>query len=230
MVASTSTTKARAARRLPVLAAVLLAAGCSGPVDFGNIGSGVSSTVDSIFSPFSGNRAVVAADSLTAQRVRGSNPAVEPLLPESGNVWPEPETPRPTLLSGPDEAMRNIPTYRPSLVEGAPAAASPVPSPGEAPPQRRRRGSSTQPAELGAPVEPPRAPVSPGFAATPPARSGVGSVTTDPSGRPAVITNEAGRVRGFSQPGVGGGAVVRDGNVETWIGPDGQARTRVVTP
>lgn len=218
MVASTSTTKARTAGRLPVLAAVLLAAGCSGPVD-------------SIFSPFSGNRAVVAADSLTVQRVRGSNPEVQPLLPEAGNVWPEPETPRPTLLSGPDEAMRNIPTYRPSLVEGAPPAASPVPTTGDAPPQRRRRGSSTPPGELGAPVEPPRSPVSPGIVgAAPTPRSGVGSVTTDPSGRPAIITNEAGRVRGFTQPGSGGGAVVRDGNVETWIGPDGQARTRVVTP
>jgi hypothetical protein len=55
-------------------------------------------------------------------------------------------------------------------------------------------------------------------------------VTIDPSGRPAITTGQAGRVRGFTQPGGGGGAVVRDGNVETWIGPDGQARSRVVTP
>jgi hypothetical protein len=53
-------------------------------------------------------------------------------------------------------------------------------------------------------------------------------VITDPAGRPAVTTGSAGNVRGFTQPGVGGGAVIRDGNVETWIGPDGQARSRVV--
>ena len=53
---------------------------------------------------------------------------------------------------------------------------------------------------------------------------------TDPSGRPAVTTGQAGRVRGVTQPGVGGGAVIRDGNVETWIGPDGRTQTRVVPP
>jgi hypothetical protein len=52
-------------------------------------------------------------------------------------------------------------------------------------------------------------------------------VITDPAGRPAVTTGSAGNVRGFTQQG-GGGAVIRDGNVETWIGPDGQARSRVV--
>jgi hypothetical protein len=54
-----------------------------------------------------------------------------------------------------------------------------------------------------------------------------GRALTDPSGRPAIGTGGTPRVQGFTQPGVGGGAVIRDGNVETWIGPDGQARTRV---
>ncbi len=230
MAFSTLRTKARAVCRLPALAVVVLAAGCSGPVDFSESGSGASSTMDRIFAPFSGRREVVAADSLTAQRLRGQNPAVEPLLPEAGNVWPEPEAPRPTLLSGPDEAMRNIPNYSPSMIEGAPPASSPVPTPGAQGAPRARRGSSTPPGELPPPGDAPRAgvlpqPTSPS-APPPPA---VGRVTTSPSGQPAIITNEAGRVRGVTQPGVGGGAVIRDGNVETWVGPDGRTHSRVAT-
>jgi hypothetical protein len=73
-----------------------------------------------------------------------------------------------------------------------------------------------------APAEPSALPV------TPPAPRAEGRVTTDPAGRPAITTGQAGNIRGFTQPGQGGGAVIRDGNVETWIGPDGQARSRVV--
>jgi hypothetical protein len=53
---------------------------------------------------------------------------------------------------------------------------------------------------------------------------------TDPAGRPAIGAGEAGRVQSATQPGIGTSTVLRDGNVETWIGPDGQARTRVVPP
>jgi hypothetical protein len=102
-------------RSLPVLGLALLLGACSTP----ELGF-----VDRLWSPFSGSANVVATDSLTAQRVRGANPEVDPLLPEPGNVWPEPEAPRPTLLSGPDEAFRNIPEYRPQLIEGAPPASS----------------------------------------------------------------------------------------------------------
>jgi hypothetical protein len=219
MASSTRLTHARALC-LPVFAAALLAAGCSGTTD-------LDSAFSSISAPFSGSRNMVASDSLTVQRIRGTNPNVDPIIPEPGNVWPEPEAPRPTLMSGPEEAMRDIPSYRPGLIEGAPPAVSPVQSP-----QERRglpRGSSTPPGQLGAPQEPGRFQAQPPFASpTPPPPRPEGQVTTDPSGRPAITTGQAGRVRGFTQPGVGGGAVVRDGNVETWIGPDGQARTRVV--
>ncbi|NKC30004.1 hypothetical protein HEQ75_03960 [Roseomonas sp. BU-1] len=212
----------RAARRLPILAFALLAAGCSTDGMMASVSSGLSR----IWSPFMGPTNVVATDSLTVQRVRGQDPAVEPLVPESGDVWPAPEAQRPTLLGGPDEAMRNIPVYRPSLIEGAPAASSPVPTPGDRP---ARRGSSTPPAALGAPGEFQRSPAAaapPGALSAPPAR-GEGRALTTPSGGTVTGTGTAGRVQGYTGP-QGGGAVIRDGNVETWIGPDGRPSTRIV--
>jgi len=189
------------------LAALVLLAGCS----TGEVGSTVSSTMDRIWSPFMGPTHVVASDSLTVQRVRGANPTVEPLVPEAGDVWPVQEAERTTMMGGPDEAMRNIPVYRPSLIQGAPAAASPVPTPGDRP---IRRGSSTPPGNLGAPPDFARSPASPApaGASSPPATRRL----TSPGPVPG-------------QPGPqGGGAVIRDGNVETWIGPDGRTSTRVV--
>lgn len=213
---SMTTARATAARRFrtPFLALALLAAGCSSP----------EAGLGNLWSPFAGSRDIVASNSLTVQRVRGTNPEVEPLVPEAGNVWPEPEAPRPTLMSGPDEAMRNIPDYRPSLIDGAPPASSPVPTPGVGP----RRGSSSPPPAPPA-IEPPqRSPVTqPASPVTPPPPRLEGRPMIDPSGRPAIGTGGTPRVQGYTQPGVGGGAVIRDGNVETWIGPDGRTHTRV---
>jgi hypothetical protein len=193
---------------------LLLLGACSRPeVGFG----------ESLWSPFTGGRNVVSIDSVTVQRVRGQTVESAPLQAEPGNVWPEQEAPRPTLMSGPEEAFRNIPEYRPQLIEPVPPARSPVPTP-------NARGSSGSVAPLAAPGEAPRTTVAqpPTAVAPPPPPSAVGRATTDPSGRPATITGEAGRVQSATQPGVGTSAIVRDGNVETWIGPDGQARTRVV--
>lgn len=200
--------------RLPVLGLALLAAGCSD----GGMGS-------SLWSPFMGPTNVVASDSLTVQRVRGTNPAVEPLVPEAGDVWPAQEAPRGDL-SNPDEAMRNIPVYRPSLIDGAPAASSPVATPGDRP--ARRPGSSTPPGSLGPPgafLSTP-APVRPPGAASPPSPRLEGRALTSPSGQSVTGTGGTPRVQGYTGPG-GGGAVIRDGNVETWIGPNGQSSTRI---
>jgi len=216
----------RAIRRSPVLALALLAGACSGSFDLGEVGNTVVSSVDGLFTPFAGTAPVVS-DSLTVQRVRGANPEVDPLLPEPGNVWPEGEAPRPTLMSGPDEAMRNIPAYTPSLIDGAPAARSPVPTPGTGV-GPRARGTGTPPPPPGPIGDPPRSPVSPGPGVVPPQPRTEGTVMTDPQGRPAIGTGGTGRVQGFTQPGIGGGAVIRDGNVETWVGPDGRTHTRVV--
>ncbi len=204
-----------ALRRSPVLALALLGGACS------------SADLGGAFMPFSSPTNVVAADSLTVQRIRGGDPEVAPLMPEPGNVWPDAEAPRPTLLSGPDEAMRNIPQYNPSLIQGSPPASSPVPTPGSGVGPRGRGASSgpTPPIPL---TEAPRSPLPPPApAATAREQRLEGRALNDPSGRPAIGTGGTPRVQGFTQPGVGGGAVIRDGNVETWIGPDGQARTRV---
>jgi hypothetical protein len=126
-------------------------------------------------------------------------------------------------MSGPEEAFRNIPEYRPQLIEPVPPARSPVPTP-------NARGTSGSVTPLPPPRDAARIPVAPpptAFAPPPPP-SALGRATIDPAGRPATVTGEAGRVQSTTQPGVGTSAVVRDGNVETWIGPDGQARTRVV--
>jgi hypothetical protein len=189
------------------LAALFLLAGCS----TGEMGSAVSSTMDRIWSPFMGPTQVVASDSLTVQRVRGANPSVDPLVPEAGDVWPVQEAERTTLMGGPDEAMRNIPVYRPSLIPGAPAASSPVPTPGDRP---IRRGSSTPPGNPGAPADFARSPATPAPA----------GATSPPTGRTVTSTS---RVPAPGGP-QGGGAVIRDGNIETWIGPDGRTSTRVV--
>lgn len=178
------------------------------------------------WSPFASTRNTVTLDSLTAQRVRGANPDFAPVVPEPGNVWPAQEAPRPTLLGSPDEAMRDIPDYRPSLIQGAPPARSPL----SGPPERGLPGASAA-APMPPAAGPQRVmPATPPTAIAPPPPPGVGRPLIDPSGRPAVSTGQAGRVQGFTQPGQGGGTVVRDGNVETWIGSDGQVRTRVVPP
>lgn len=215
---STHRAAARAARRgLPALGLAVLLGACSTPE---------TGFTDAAWAPFGGGSTSVASDSLTAQRVRGTMPDVAPLLPEPGNVWPEQEAPRPTLLSGPDEAFRNIPEYRPSLIQGAPPASSPVPTPA---PGARRPGSGAALTPLPPPAQPATPGVLPPLASpSPPPRPAEGQVVMDPSGRPAVVTGEAGRVRGVTQPGMGGGAVIRDGNVETWIGPDGRTHSRVV--
>jgi hypothetical protein len=219
----------RARLRLPLLGMALLASGCSsiempslpsvGDMSLGSVG-------DMLWAPFMGPSNVVASNSLTVQRVRGGNPSVEPLVPESGNVWPAEEAPRPTLLGNPDEAMRNIPAYRPSLIEGAPPAASPVATPSARP---SRRGSSTPPALLGAPGDFARSPAmqaAPG-ALSPPPRRREGEAMTTPQGGSVTATGGSSRMQGFTGP-QGGGAVIRDGNVETWIGPDGRTSTRIV--
>lgn len=204
-----------ALRLLPVVGLLALGA-CSTP-EAGSSGG--------TWSPFASARNTVTIDSLTVQRVRGANPEFAPVMPEPGNVWPAQEAPRPTLLGSPDEAMRNIPEYRPSLIQGAPPARSPIPGP----PERGLPGATTT-----APIplpDAPRVPAQPpGLPVTPPPARAEGRALTTPSGQPAIGTGQAGSIQGFTQPGGGGGAVIRDGNVETWIGPDGQARTRVVPP
>lgn len=200
-------------RAAPGLAGIglILVAGCAAP-DL-DVGGGA-------WMPLSANRNAVAMESLTIQRIRGANPEVAAIQAEPGQVWPEPERERPTLLGGPEEAFRNIPEYRPAI----PDSGQPRPPVAGMPP---RGSSSPPPAAIPAVAAPaPATAPRPSLPPVPPRTEG--RVTTDPAGRPAIITGGQGNVSGFTQPGQGGGAVIRDGNVETWIGPDGQARSRVV--
>jgi hypothetical protein len=59
----------------PLLALALLAGACSSDA--------------APWSPYMG-ATPISSDSLTVQRLRGQAPAFEPLLPEPGNVWPDP--------------------------------------------------------------------------------------------------------------------------------------------
>jgi hypothetical protein len=191
VMAATPACLPRLATRAPVLGLAIALGACSYMPEAPDIG------LSRMFPTFLPPTSVMTSDALTVQRVRGGNPPVEPLLPESGNVWPAVEAPRPTLLGNADEAMRNIPAYSPALVQGAPPARSPVPTPG---------------------VTEPRSPVGD---VSPPARR---TVSPAPPVRPANLSGPA------NTGPIGGGAVIRDGNVETWIGPDGRTNTRIVTP
>ena len=200
---------------VPALGLALLLGACTSPEGTSNVAAWTGA---------GGARNAVSVDSLTVQRIRGANPEFAPVAPEAGNVWPAQEGPRPTLLGSPDEAMRNIPEYTPQLIQGAPPARSPI----SGPPERGVPGASSATTPPPAPTQAPPAARAQLPTTPPPSPRAEGRVLTDPSGRPATSTGQAGNVQGFTQPGVGGGAVIRDGNVETWIGPDGQARTRVV--
>ncbi|HZF76333.1 MAG TPA: hypothetical protein VE033_10935 [Acetobacteraceae bacterium] len=170
--------------------------------------------------PFS-RTAATSGESLTVQRLRGANPEVAPVQPEQGNVWPEgQEGPRATLAN-PDEAMRNIPEYRPTLLDPAQPTQPPVGP-------RRGLGSSAAPPgpipiapEQRFPVTQPAVPPSP-----PPPRAD-GRPVVLPDGRVGVTTGGTDRVQGFVAPGGDTGTVIRDGRTETVIQPGGRVEQRV---
>ena len=122
--------------------------------------------------------------------------------------------------------MRQHPGLPPLPDRWASPPASPVATPGDRP---ARRGPSTPPRtrrRAGDFARSPAVPAAPGALSPPPSRV-EGRALTSPSGQAATGTAGTARVQGFTGP-QGGGAVVRDGNVETWIGPDGRTSTRIV--
>ena len=70
-----------------VIATSGLLAGCTGTGVF----------LDHTFTMFGNNPNTPAGNSEMFQRLRGESVAVVPLVPESGNVWPGPQKPDPTL-------------------------------------------------------------------------------------------------------------------------------------
>lgn len=191
---------------------------------------GVAWVGDSVGAPWGGTRPAAPGDSLTVQRVRGVTTSAEPLLPEEGNVWPEREAPRTTLMN-PDQALRGIPGCAP-LANERPAPI--VPQQAEQPqPRNQRRGTGGPfvPApDSAAPLLPRPQSALPPLAPLPmaPARAPGGEVIQTPQGGVTPATR-AGNVETFNQPGVGSGIMTRDGNNVTITRP-GEAPVTVPAP
>jgi hypothetical protein len=163
----------------------------------------------------------VDTDSLTVRRVVGgvANVSIAPLTPEPGDIWPLQEAPRVTLAD-PEEALRNIPPYRPEGMR-----ARPLPPPGEEqrpPPRRPARGGAAAPsppqprADLRIPAQPPALPATP-----PPARA-EGRVIPHPGGQ-GITTGGTERYQTYNEPGTAsGGIAFPEGPTTTLIGPGGR--------
>jgi hypothetical protein len=104
-------------RQPVVLACLVLLAGCSSERHF---------AVDTLW-PFGNPNGPVAA-SETAQRALGRAPAVTPISPQAGNVWPGPVQPVPTIAD--EQKAMNEPlgnAYTPSLPSPYPPGMEPPP-------------------------------------------------------------------------------------------------------
>jgi hypothetical protein len=173
-------------------------------------------------------------DSENVRRVTGREVAVEPLLPEPGNIWPGPPPPEPTLED--IERQQNngqpiggvVPPYN-----GMPPGTNPAMPPGQLPgqpvaphPQPRpyTRGSSTPPGTVPTQTFPPvagPAPLPQGQRAPQPP----GGMVQTPQG-PVTMGPNTGGVQTYSVPGGGTGIVVPNGNgTSTLVGPDGSVQT-----
>lgn len=207
-----------------VLGVAMAAAGCSAwdagttALDRGTSGvyQGIAWTGDKLGAPWGGMQPSAPAEGRTVQRIQGQAVAVAPLLPEQGNVWPEAERPRATLIN-PEAALRNIPDYRVN---------EPRPNPG---PADRVRGSGGAFAPNLPPGEVPQERVLPSVA-TPSPAPGLqpGQVIPTPQGN-AVVSGAAGRSGTVLLPGGRTGTVYQDGPT-TLITPPGGQPQAVPTP
>ncbi len=190
-------------RRILLLGLCLAATGCERYAGnpFVGFGGFVSDTHNVVRNP---NRPVGNSENI--QRVTGLNLESEPLLPESGNVWPGPAKPDPTL----NDLMRDNPNG-----QMMPGTEMMMP-----------RGSSTPPMNV-----PPPSPGSPNFGppsantpqAPPPSR-----FLQTPQG-PAAISGPPG-AQTYTPPTGLPGLVVPNGNgTSTLVAPDGTVQT-VPTP
>ncbi|MBP0491958.1 hypothetical protein [Roseomonas indoligenes] len=229
----------RTGRMMAGLPLALLLGGCFGLGD-----------ID--MAPFGRTDPIGAPDSLTVRRVMGTAIEVPPLLPEPGNVWPAEEAPRATLQNPdaatvpprerePSEALERARQQRgpapigraPNATEPGPAVAPEVapnpraPVPGTVTP--RRRGSSDPALPPLDPPPVPRAGVPGGAYPAPPPPRVQGSTLGVPGGPPATIGNSTGNIGSYTQPGVGTGTAIRQGNTTTLFAPDGSVQV-VPTP
>jgi len=179
------------------LVASSLLAGCTGTGVF----------FDHTFSWFGNNPNAPAGNSEMFLRLRGEPVTITPLLPETGNVWPGPQKPDPTLQEL--EAQQQKAGATPAVVGGGTGHQQP------------------RPAGSGAPAP---AVVTPGTAPTgmvsPPQRTRNGT---------AIDTTGGQKVPGYRDlqpaPPAGKGILVPNGNgTSTLIGPDGSVSTVPTKP
>lgn len=147
-------------------------------------------------------------DSVNLMRAMGDAPAVTPLLPEPGDIWPGPLPPMPTLQD----------IERDSGLSHLTPGATPMP------------GSSSPPPTSSLPPLPRQltpVPSSPMPRAAPPQQSG--KTVQTPSG-PGVTTGGTDKYQTTTTPGGGSAIIVPNGNgTSTVIYPDGRIET-IPTP
>lgn len=152
-----------------------------------------------------GNPNTPAGNSEMFLRLRGEPVAITPLLPESGNVWPGPQKPDPTI----DELQQSQGMgASPGQGQGGPRSG---PTPGgndvHAPPAILPSGT-------------------PGSKAAPPQRNSGGGNTVDVTGGEKIPN-----YRQLQPPAASKGILVPNGNgTSTLIGPDGSITTVPTKP
>jgi hypothetical protein len=199
------------------LTPLLLLVGLTGCTGFGEF-------IDHTFTNPRRNPNVPMADSENVRRVRGLDPAIQPLEVEPGNVWPKFDTRDPTLEDvannpGREDARGFEPTSVSGGRPGLPAHRQPVPARGSSTPP-----GSAQPNGLNIP--------SPSLSPPPPTANAPkppGGVINTPDG-PAVDTGGTNGYRTLNTPAGPGAIVVPNGNgTSTVIRPDGTVQT-IPTP
>lgn len=194
-----------------ILGLPLLLAGCSG----------VGTYLGDTFTWTGTDPNMPLGDSENTRRARGEPVAMQPVLPEPGDIWPGPPPPMPTLSDV--EKLENMNPNSP------PTQTAP-----DLPDHRQPRGSST-PQPGAQPGLPPIATPSPGTPTLPPELQPSprrGTTVQTPNGN-STVTGGTNNYRTTTPPGgVGGGQgiLIPNGNgTSTLIGPDGSVTT-VPTP
>lgn len=181
-------------RRLALLSSTLLLAGCG----FGHF-------LGDTFTLPGADPNAPSGSSENMLRVRSQQVAIEPLLPEPGNVWPGPPPPEPTLAD--IQRQQNEQPVAPAVVPALPDHRQPLPG-----------GRMAVPGKAEAPF----VPGAPGA----PAGAGSDGRAAGPSGQPPGQPP----VNAFRQAPGSGNIVIPNGNgTSTVIGPNGSVST-IPTP
>jgi len=155
------------------------------------------------------------AESSNAHRVMGDQADVEPLLPETGNIWPAAPRPDPSLA----DIQKELEVKEPGTAPAVPPRGSSTP-PALLQPAPQSRGSAPMP-----PDAPPNAPSMSSSVAPLP----TGTALTTPRGT-AIISSDGNGVQTFTLPNGSTGRAINNGNgTMTLIGADGSVQS-VPTP